>query len=95
MTQPEGYVVVGEQDKLCKLKKGIYELTEAARSWHLKISKTLRERVFNKCASNLCLFKRDKNGNMSYVIVFVDGVLVLGKEKIRSKYMVNYLGNIK
>lgn len=33
-SQPKGYIVVGMEDKACKLKKSLYNLNQALRQWY-------------------------------------------------------------
>ncbi|GFS67717.1 hypothetical protein NPIL_379631 [Nephila pilipes] len=37
MKQPEGYATPGEEQKVCKLKKFLYGLKQAAKAWNQKI----------------------------------------------------------
>ena len=36
MKQPEGFVVDGQEHKVCQLKKSIYGLKQASQQWYLK-----------------------------------------------------------
>nr|GEY76848.1 zinc finger, CCHC-type [Tanacetum cinerariifolium] len=36
MKQPEGYVMHGHENKVCKLKKSLYGLKQAPKQWHQK-----------------------------------------------------------
>ena len=36
MEQPEGFVILGQQKKVCKLIKSLYGLKQAPKQWHEK-----------------------------------------------------------
>ena len=36
MEQPEGFVLPGNEHKVCKLKKSLYGLKQAPKQWHEK-----------------------------------------------------------
>ena len=46
MTQPEGFVVPGQEDKVCKLKKSLYGLKQALKQWNEKFNITLVDNDF-------------------------------------------------
>ncbi|GBN11147.1 Retrovirus-related Pol polyprotein from transposon TNT 1-94 [Araneus ventricosus] len=81
MSQPEGYIEAGQEQKVCKLNKAIYGLKQAARAWHLKIGESLIKYGFEQSKADPCLFKFANNGNPMYIIVYVDDLLIAGKDE--------------
>ncbi|GBL76861.1 Retrovirus-related Pol polyprotein from transposon RE2 [Araneus ventricosus] len=81
MSQPEGYIEKGQEQKVCKLNKAIYGLKQAARAWHIRIGESLLKCVFEKSKANPCFFTLVRNGNPMYIIVYVDDLLITGKEE--------------
>ena len=51
MQQPEGFVVKGQEHKICKLIKSLYGLKQALKQWHQKFDNTLLSNGFhiNEC----------------------------------------------
>ena len=41
MNQPEGFIVLGQEQKVCKLIKSLYGLKQAPKQWHEKFNNTL------------------------------------------------------
>ncbi|GBO15518.1 hypothetical protein AVEN_189587-1 [Araneus ventricosus] len=81
MSQPEGYIEAGQEQKICKLNKAIYGLKQAARAWHLKIEESRMQYGFEQSKADPCLFKFANNGNSMYIIVYVGDLLIAGKEE--------------
>lgn len=70
MRQPEGYEVENKEGlpMICKLKKGLYGLKQAAKLWN--------EKLHN---ADPCFYKRKFQDNVVYLIVHVDDFLVAAK----------------
>ena len=45
MEQPEGFVVKGQEKKVCKLVKSIYGLKQARQVWYELMADTLRRKL--------------------------------------------------
>ena len=52
MEQPEGWVVPGKEDLVCRLQKALYGLKQASRQWNLKIHQSLVEEGFQRTYSD-------------------------------------------
>jgi len=46
MTQPEGCVVPGQKEKICKLLKPLYGLKQTQKKWHEKLDNVLLCEIF-------------------------------------------------
>ncbi|WVZ96800.1 hypothetical protein U9M48_042391 [Paspalum notatum var. saurae] len=62
MDQPEGFIVPGKDNFICKLKKSLYGLKQSPRQWYKKFDSSM---IANG-------FKRSQYGSCVY-IKFVDG----------------------
>jgi hypothetical protein len=47
MTQPNGFIVNGQEDKVCKLQKSLFDMKQAPKQWHEKFDVTLISVGFN------------------------------------------------
>lgn len=74
--QPRGYER-GDKTKVCRLRKAIYGLKQAARAWYLKLSGELKDAGFMPCDSDPCLFKGTCMGHDVYILVYVDDLLII------------------
>lgn len=78
MRQPPGFVVQKKAHQVCRLRKSIYGLKQAARVWHQTITQILMELGFSQCKSDSCLYrKRLSSGEWIYLLLYVDDILVV------------------
>ena len=55
MMQPEGFIVEGQEQKVCKLLRSIYGLKQASRSWNLRFDETIKTFGFEQNVDEPCL----------------------------------------
>jgi hypothetical protein len=63
MDQPDGFVVDGQEENVCKLLKSLYGLKQAYKKWHEKFERTLTAEGFvvnERSADRQMNFKRSK-----------------------------------
>lgn len=53
--QPEGFVVEGKDNMVCRLKKSLYGLKQAPKQWYEKFNSTLLDGGFEVNTSDSCL----------------------------------------
>jgi len=73
------------EQTFCKLDKAPYGLRESPREWYECLDKYLQELGFRKSASDFCLYILDDKDEVSYLIIFVDDLLICGKSKEKLK----------
>ena len=91
MRQLKGFEVKGKEQLVCKLKKSIYGL------------KQLKEMEFIQSQNDPCIYYKNTGGEMFYVGVYVDGIVLAGKTErdleevkraLSSKFDIKDLGEL-
>jgi hypothetical protein len=62
MDQPNGFVVKGEERKMCKVLKSLYGLKQAPKHWHEKFVKTLTSVGFVVNEADKCVYYHHGGG---------------------------------
>nr|GEV85297.1 Pol polyprotein [Tanacetum cinerariifolium] len=59
MNQPDSFIALGQESKVCRLVKSLYGLKQAPKQWHQKFDHTMLESGFkiNKC--DKCVYVKD------------------------------------
>ncbi|UYV75200.1 hypothetical protein LAZ67_12002864 [Cordylochernes scorpioides] len=81
MELPEG-LHTKQTNKVCKLKKAIYGLKQAGRSWNTKIASTLIKNNFKQSIVDPCLFTKNEENHSIYLILYVDDMLLASDSEI-------------
>lgn len=76
--QPEGYVVKGQEDKVCKLKKSLYGLKQAPRQWYLKFKMEIKHIGFQCSKVDDCVFIKEAGDEKVLITLYVDDLLIFG-----------------
>lgn len=79
MKQPPGYAEGGPRT-VCRLHKSLYGLRQAPRAWHAKLKSHLEVMGFTASQADAGLFVRRHDGNVEYLLVYVDDILIASKE---------------
>lgn len=65
--------------KIWRLHKAIYGLKQAANAWHAKLSAELCTFGFTPCLTDPCLFIKKTGERRTYLLVYVDDMLIGGE----------------
>ena len=86
LTQPEGLVEHGQEHLVCKLKKALYGMKQAPRSWYEKIDSFFLQQGFMRSKSDPNLYtKFDEHGYivlislyavLDHVVIDANGLIV-------------------
>ena len=80
MVQPNGFVVKGQERKVCKLLRSIYGLKQASRSWNQRFDQAIKTFGFEQNVDEPCVYKRIKDGKVVFLVLYVDDILLIGND---------------
>lgn len=81
MKQPEGYVVSGQEHKVCKLVKSLYGLKQAPKQWHEKFDNVMMSNGFSINESDKCIYVKNTQNGYILLCLYVDDMLIIGSNK--------------
>ena len=88
MMQPEGFVDLKGVNKVCKLRRSIYGLVQASRSWNIHFDEVIKAYVFLQTSGEACIYKKVSGSSVAFLILYVDDILLIG-------YDIEFLNSIK
>ncbi|KAJ9560006.1 hypothetical protein OSB04_005166 [Centaurea solstitialis] len=80
MSQPEGYTLKGQEDKVCKLKKSINGLKQASRQWYLKFNETINAFGFEENVVDPCIYLKISGRKFIFLVLYVDDILLASSD---------------
>jgi len=78
MKQPEGFVVRGKKDLVCKLKISLYGLKQSPRMWYQKFDTYILSLGFVRNKVNHFIYSKEESGHFIYVALYVNDMLLIG-----------------
>eukprot|EP00253_Pinus_taeda_P025912 PITA_25912 len=82
MSQPEGFVVKGQENKVCKLVKSLYDLKQASRAWYKKLTEHILKLNFKHYdLDDATLFVKKFGKTIVYLMVYVDDLFMTGNNE--------------
>ena len=79
VSQPEGFVIFGSEDKVYRLIKALYDLKQSPRTWYSKIDAFFHESGFIRSENEPTLYmKRQSDGEFLVVCLYVDDMIYMG-----------------
>ena len=80
MAQPEGFLVTGKENLVCKLKKSLYGLKQAPRQWYLKFDSLMQRNGYTRCEMDHCCYLKKFRSSYIILLLYVDDMLVAGSD---------------
>ena len=93
MEQPEGFIVPGQEKKVCKLVKSLYGLKQAPKQWHEKFDNTMITNGFRINECDKCVYIKDTENGYVILCLYVDDILIVGSDDKMIKSTKNMLNS--
>jgi hypothetical protein len=93
MEQPEGFAKRGQENQVCRLKKAIYGLKQALRTWNEKLHITLLEQGFKCTRLDTSVYVYSHDYAEVILIVYVDDLLYISPSLSEIKRMKKLLAD--
>ncbi|KAL0347056.1 UNVERIFIED_CONTAM: Retrovirus-related Pol polyprotein from transposon TNT 1-94 [Sesamum calycinum] len=81
MEQPEGFVVPGQEKKVCRLVKSLYGLKQAPEQCHEKFDRTMLSNGFKINECDKCVYVKSTQHSFIIVCLYVDDMLIMGSNR--------------
>jgi hypothetical protein len=82
MDQSEGFIVLGKENCVCKLKKSLYGLKQSPRQWYKKFDSFMIANDFKRSLYDRCVYIKFIDGSPIYLLLYVDDMLNSTKSKV-------------
>ncbi|KAJ9566099.1 hypothetical protein OSB04_002065 [Centaurea solstitialis] len=80
--QPEGFVISGNENKVCKLVKSLFSLKQAPKQWHQKFDDVVLSNGFALNQADKCVYSKfDTSGKGVIICLYVDDMLIFGTDQ--------------
>ena len=80
MSQPPGFIDKSHPHFVCRSSKALYGLKQAPRAWFLKLKTFLLSHGYTCCYSDSSLFVRHTPSSTTYLLVYVDDIIITGSD---------------
>ncbi|RVW49829.1 Retrovirus-related Pol polyprotein from transposon TNT 1-94 [Vitis vinifera] len=88
MIQPEGFIVQGQENIVCKLIKSLYGLKQALRQWYKKFDSFMHRIGFKRCETDHFCYVKSFDNSYIILLLYVDDMLIAG-------YDIEKINNLK
>nr|GEZ03966.1 zinc finger, CCHC-type [Tanacetum cinerariifolium] len=94
MNQPLGFIMLGDENKVCKLIKSLYRLKQAPKQWHQKFNEVVLSNgyLLNQ-ADKYVYSKFDASGKGVIICLYVDKMLIFGTDQVQVDLIKEFLSS--
>ncbi|GJZ27314.1 zinc finger, CCHC-type containing protein [Tanacetum coccineum] len=84
MNQPRGFIMPGNENKVCKLIKSLYGLKQAPKQWHQNFDEVVLSNGYLLNQADKCVYSKfDESGKGVIICLYVDDMLIFGTDQVR------------
>ncbi|GJW69029.1 zinc finger, CCHC-type containing protein [Tanacetum coccineum] len=84
MNQPQGFIILGNENKVCKLIKSLYRLKYAPKQWHQKFDEVVLSNGYLLKKADKCVYSKfDEFGKGVIICLYVDDMLIFGTDQLQ------------
>ena len=76
MDQTEGFVELGQESKVCKLTKSLYDLKQVPKQWHEKFDSCMIENDYKSNECDKYIYSKLWNNLHVIISLYVDDMLI-------------------
>nr|KYP47675.1 Retrovirus-related Pol polyprotein from transposon TNT 1-94 [Cajanus cajan]KYP47687.1 Retrovirus-related Pol polyprotein from transposon TNT 1-94 [Cajanus cajan] len=82
METPPGFEVKNKRNKVCLLKKALYDLKQSPRAWFGRFTKAIVSLGYRQSQRDHTLFiKHSSTGKLTLLLVYVDDMIIAGDDE--------------
>ncbi|GKE08765.1 zinc finger, CCHC-type containing protein [Tanacetum coccineum] len=84
MNQPKGFIMPGNENKVCKLIKSLYGLKQAPKQWHQKFDEVVLSNGYLLNQADKCVYRKfDESGKGVIICLYVNDMLIFGTDQVQ------------
>ncbi|GJY29097.1 zinc finger, CCHC-type containing protein [Tanacetum coccineum] len=83
MNQPQGFIMPGNENKVCELIKSLYGLKQTHKQLHQKFDEVFFSNGYLLKQAGKCVYRKfDESGKGVIICLYVDGMLIFGIDQV-------------
>nr|GEV66900.1 zinc finger, CCHC-type [Tanacetum cinerariifolium] len=84
MNQPQGFIMLDNKNKVCKLIKSLYGLKQTPKQWHQKFDEVVLSSGYLLTQADKCMYSIfDKSGKRVIICLYVDDMLIFDTDQVQ------------
>ncbi|GKA30525.1 zinc finger, CCHC-type containing protein [Tanacetum coccineum] len=92
MNQPRGFIMPGNENKVCELIKSLYGLKQAHKQLHQKFDEVFLSNGYLLKQASKCVYRKfDESGKGVIICLYVDGMLIFGIDQVHVDMIKEFL----